>query len=403
MIIVLSVLLTDAFTYAISQTFILSGYEKIEQSQMVQNLQQANDAFQNRLTQMSVKIKDWAIWDDSYLYVKDPETSNFAEETLGKNNIPQLLDLDIFMYADSSEKKVYAQAPDSTEDVGLNNPVANGILDEKRLLAPMNTATQEGAHGIVSLDSPMLVVSSPILPSSGEGTAAGTMIFGKFINDDLVTEMSALTHLSLKGFMYNASSLPEDVLAARTALSFEKNYFVHPLSTDSLAGYTSLYDLNNTPTYIVRVERPRGIYQQGQSTIRWFLIFTSTALLVCGMATVLSIEAFVITRLRRLSLAVSEIGSKPKPEVRIDTGGYRDDVGQLSAAINDMLTDLAHAREKETALNSSERDMGRKIKERFEEVNQLNKQMLSRELEMVELKEIIHTLQKRVEASGKTE
>ena len=398
-IIVLGILITDSFIYLASQTFILNGYETIERNQIVRNLQQANDAFQNRLTQMAVKIRDWATWDDSYNFATNPTKSNFIEETIGISSIPDLQDLDVAVFVDSAGKHLYAQTRNSAKDVGANNPLVQGLLEEKRLLIPAGTITKEGTQGVISLEQPILTASSPILPSSGEGAAAGTLIFGKTIDDDLVTKMSALTHLSLKGFMYDAPGLPADVLDAREKLSVDNNYVVQPLSSNRIAGYTSLYDLNNSPTYIIRIDRTRDIYQQGQSTIRWFLIFTSAALLVCGAATALFIEMFVIFRLKRLSRTVSQIGENRDAEIHVDAGGYRDDVGQLAGAINDMFNDLSRAREKEIILNSSGRDMAQNIKDRFEEVSRLNRKMIERELEMSELKQTIHALEKRIDAN----
>lgn len=397
-IIVLGILITDTFIYIASQTFILGGYETIERNQVVRNLQQANDAVQNRLTQMAVKIRDWASWDDSYEFATNPTTSNFIEETISVNSIPDLQDLTVAVFADGTGNHLYAQVSGSAEDAGPNNETVKGLLDEKRLLIPTGTVTKEGIQGIVSLEQPILVASSPILPSSGEGGTAGTMIFGKNIDDDLVTKISALTHLSLKGFIYNAPGLPQDVLNAREQISSDNKYVVQPLSVNNVAGYTALYDLDNSPAYIIRVDRPRDIYQQGQSTIRWFLIFTSAALIVCGAATVLCIEMFVTSRLRRLSLTVSRLVGNQNANVRVNADGYHDDVGQLSTEINDMLGDLLQAREKELVLNSSERTMAQKIKERYEEVSHLNKAMVERELEMTKLKQEIHALEKRIEA-----
>src|SRR5262245_27382524 len=71
-IICLSVFAVATLIYAVSNYIILGSFTALEHKEIVQSLQQADDAFQGGVVQMGTKIKDWAYWDDSYQFALDP-------------------------------------------------------------------------------------------------------------------------------------------------------------------------------------------------------------------------------------------------------------------------------------------------------------------------------------------
>ena len=399
-IIVVGVLVTSVLVYIISEKIILDSYTTIERNDIVQSLQQARDAFENHMVGMQVKLKDWAVWDDSYNFASHPTSSSFIADTLRKNNIPTLLGLDILIYVDSHGKVLYTQVADSTgTSHRVLSEVPTHLLSHKNILTPGDAKIENIVHGITLLpEGPLLVVSSPILPTDANGPSAGTLIFGKFVDAGLVDKISELTHLSVRNFPYDTPS-QKDVADARAQLSKENTYIVQPLSRDVVAGYTALYDMDNQPAFIVRVDKTREIYGQGRSTFFLFVGFTIAALLLFGLTTVFFLEFYVISRLAKLSGEVLDIGATHNLIARVKES-TNDEVGTLARAINNMLTDLSNAHTKEADLRVREKEASEQLKDRMGKIEEMNHVMTERELEMVQLKKTIAQLQKRLGRSG---
>jgi len=139
--------------------------------------------------------------------------------------------------------------------------------------------------GIIMLpDGPMLAVARPILPSDKKGAARGTLIMGRYLDKEVIGQLSRTTNLFIgiyrasdAGFAPGRGSAPEHPEG-------DEGIFVKPLSDDTVAGYSSLRDIYGKPQLVLRVDMQRGLYRQGLASIRYFLLWLLMLALSFGAA-----------------------------------------------------------------------------------------------------------------------
>src|SRR5688572_25817570 len=95
LMVVLNIVALILCVYIVSETIISKSYSKIEQDQTITNIQRANDAIESISTELTVKLTDWAYWDDTYQYMQDQNTdysdANLQDITLFNLNMNAML------------------------------------------------------------------------------------------------------------------------------------------------------------------------------------------------------------------------------------------------------------------------------------------------------------------------
>jgi sensor domain CHASE-containing protein len=377
--------------YASVNLFVLKSFEKTERDQTTQEVQRASGAIDNLLTQLNVKLADWASWDDTYAFVEH-KSDGYIESNLGINSIANLK-IHAMLFANSGGDLVFTKAIElkGRTEVPANSLVAH-VLAHKSLLA---SSTASDTRGIVMLsEGPMLVVALPILTSNGDGPFHGTLLFGKYLNADLVAEVTALTHLSVHIYTYDDASLPADVALAKKELSDDTAILIKPLSGEKIAGYRVLRDIYNTPALILRVESPRVTYNQGLDASYLFILATSLAIGLLGTIVVVLLNRFIVYRFATLSREVSAITNASDFTQRVSVEQH-DEIGVLAEKINVMLEALSKTHEVEKKLGDQARKADINLQKQVLELENVNKLMVDRELKMVELKQEIEQLKAR--------
>ena len=397
-IVFISTIVITITVYITATTLIRSSYADIEHAEMVQNLQQADDAFQSDVDAMWIKIKDWGFWDDLYVYALNPDKGHDFEEANFNDNGLSNLDINMVMLIDHDGKIAYKKVIDTqTGSEVADSQIPNHLLEAARgIVMPADANAEMGMHGIVLLpEGPMLVASVAILRTDRAGPNAGSLVFARFIDSDSIKHIAEITHLSLIGFPYESTDHPSDVAAAKKELVQPHSYVVQPLSENRLAGYSALYSINGKPIFILRVDTPRQVYNQGKFVLLGLTILIGFALLVFGFFTFFLMEKYVVARLSRLSGSVRKIGENRDLSARVEEGS-RDEVGTLATAINTMLSDLSMAQTKESEFVKSEKESADKLKEHTQEIERLNEIMSGREQKMAEMRNTIQNLKKQL-------
>src|SRR5204863_55008 len=120
------------------------------------------------------------------------------------------------------------------------------------------------ASGIVMLnDVPMIMTSRAILPGNQEGSVAGTLIFGRILDEGKVQQIAQETQLTLAVRRLNDPQLPSDFQTANTHLSPTSPVVVQPLNNEWVDGYTKLNNIDGSPILYLKIELNRDIYAQG--------------------------------------------------------------------------------------------------------------------------------------------
>jgi len=321
--------------FFISRNILLESYTDLEKQSAQRDVERVLTAYSQELSNLETTAADWAAWDDTYHFIADHNEeyirSNLTDSTF------TALSLNVMLYMDTSRQIVFSKAfnLEEEEEIPLPQSIPEYLAGHDFLVTHQDTETSYA--GIIVLpQGPMLIASNPILTSEDEGPIRGTMIMGRYFDAARVDELAEITLLSITAYAFNDPRGPPDVSAARSSLSAASPVFVQPLGEQSIAGYTFIEDISGLPALVLRVDAPRDIYHQGQSTLFYLILTIIGVSLAFGLVTLLLLEKQVLSRLFYLSKSVSDIGTSGKVSARVLVPGA-DELSKLGATINGML------------------------------------------------------------------
>ncbi len=324
--------------YALAQTIVLSGFRDLEQQTTRKEVDQILSGFQGEIATLNTTAADWAEWDDTYGFVHDGNAAYIESNTADASFAT--LRLNLMLFYNASGELVFGREFDLKADE--QSQVSEGILSQFSQDAYLRGLLQneEALQGIIMLpEGPMLVAARPILTSAREGPPAGTLIFGRYLNEFEIKRISEQTFMGLSVMPYDAPALPPDFQLAREAFSPGKSIFVKARDSRTVAGYALLDDIFGRNSLILRAEMPRDIYQRGQETVSLFVAALALSGLVYTLMMLLLLEKMVLARLARLSAKLRLIGKRGDLSARVTVSG-QDELSSLSETINTMLAAL---------------------------------------------------------------
>jgi methyl-accepting chemotaxis protein len=330
-----------AALYAMSASLLTGSFASLEQHDTIQNTQRALEAISANMEALDSKASDWSNWDQLYQFMAQPDPK-FISENLDPEAVSGLK-LDFMLFLDMQGNPVVAKAIDFAARKEISIP--EGLL----------AAAKEPANGFLSIPigdskpgllmlakTPYLVVARPIVTSSGEGPAHGVLLWGRQLGNDHLAELAATTHLTLHVYPADKGSLPEDVAAAQLQLSEELPVVAKPMSNDLISGYAQIMDVQARPGLMLRVDRERSIFQQGQGTVRSVALVVMVSCVLMALVIVLAMERVVVRPLGRL-VSVSRQVASGNASVAVPMLDRRDELGDLARAFDSVSRYLLRA------------------------------------------------------------
>lgn len=321
--------------YVIAQLVILQSYIKLDHDSADRNTQRAVNVLTSHLESMEKVIIDWAFWDDTY------EFASKGNETYVADNISdeafQTLNLNFMLFLDKQGSLIHAAGFDlvAAQAITVPDDVRQVLTSDPLLLT--HDSESDTRSGIIDVSGrKLMVASAPILQSDFEGPPNGTVILGRYLDDQEVALLSETLGLPVSVFAYNAPDLPPDVFTAKETLSTQQPIFSQTLADNAQSGYALINNLQGTPDLIMRIDMPRSVYQQGKQTLSYFIVFLIVLGLIFGGAILLVLETSVLARIAGLSRSVVDISESNDLNKRIPITG-EDELSSLSAAINKFI------------------------------------------------------------------
>ena len=324
--------------YGIFRFTMLRSYGSLESAQMQEDLERASRALDSELLIVGTIARDDATWDEAYRFVQHPDPK-FPAETFDVASFNSL-HIELSLYTDSSGRVVYGRGFDRAGKKQM--PVPDGVFEN---LAPGRgllalPSVESFVRGILVLPSgPMLVASSPVITSRGQGPIQGALIMGRRLDAAEVAQLAATTKLNLQ-LLPLTSGLQSTLRPANP--DFLRSVTVLPMDSDNVAGYQVLNDINGKPALAMRVQAPRGILQKGHAT----LLYLIAALLLLGVVftfvSLFLLERLVLARLIDLGKNLEQIGAQGDLSARIPATG-NDEITRMGHSLNHMLQALEQA------------------------------------------------------------
>lgn len=335
-LIILGVTIGSIFT--ISNYVLIDGLYHLEEERARENVKRAYSALLNDISSLADKAVDWSAWDDTYNFIVDGN-EDFIKSNLVESTFVNLK-LNLMMFIDTSGMVVWGKAFDLVEEREIPVPQAFSKHLAANELLLKHTGIESRLAGIMLLrDKPMLVVSQPILTSSNEGPVRGTLIMGRYLNEAVVERLAIQTRLSLTVDTLESSDIPGDFHIVNPGASVQLPVYVQVIDPDTVSGYTQLNSIHGKAMLLLKVDMPRDIYRQGRGIIFTFMSLAILTTLLIGIAVVLLLNRWVLSRVVRLNKNISLIGTSGNLTARVVVTGT-DELGGLAIAVNKTLDAL---------------------------------------------------------------
>jgi len=331
-----------AFLYAISHSNIQASFDYLEREEVEEELTRGVKALGGELRGLEVTTADWALWDDTYRFVKDGN-----EDYLRSNITPQSFEtihVSLLLLFDDAGRLVLGRSLDAA--TGTMEPASRALAERvaaSRLLRRSGNEEGQASGLLVVPGETWLLAACPVLSSTREGPARGTLVMGRPLDAEKIKTLSEMVMLDLAVVNLQEPGLPLRLADAAAALVRTGRPQIVPDGEKRIQGFALLRDVEDKPALLLSMTMPRMIHRQGQITQRnniFFLVFIGVTF---GLAMIILVERRILSRVTSLSAQIGRLGGSPGGARQTFVKGS-DEIASLSKAINAMLAALDHAR-----------------------------------------------------------
>ncbi len=341
-VIAFSLLTTALANFFVLKTLVFPTFLALEQQAAARDIQRVIEAINSETEDVDKTLWDYSSWDDSYRYAKGGYKTypdgNLAIETLRN------LRLDVVEVYDARRTKLFAVVYDRRQDRIRRAPWTLAHLDQNdQVLARVGEG--ENVVGMISTpDGAAMFSARPIVKTNGDGPAAGTFIFGRFLDDELIASIKDKIKVDFTLTPVEGLSGPA-ADAYRQLVDSGKPVLTQEADNDRLIAYSLLRDFRQQPILLATAKARRDISQIGRRVLLASVGGVAlTAILVMAVLAVL-LQWVLVGPLVKLTQHVVEIGADGALGRRIAIK-RRDEIGILGREFDRMLASLAEARDR---------------------------------------------------------
>ncbi|MEM4721463.1 MAG: CHASE4 domain-containing protein, partial [Candidatus Methanomethylicaceae archaeon] len=231
-------------THVFIEIFVMKGFLENEVVEVENEIGKVAYAIKMEFDNKERILTDWATWDDTYQFIVDKN-----EDYIRKNLVNDALislDVNLMLFVDSSNDIVFSKTVDLY--TGSETKIPSSLLDEIRSgNSPLLTGS--GTSGLMLTDDgPIMVLSKPILRSSGEGPPIGFLVFGRYFDEKILERIQGITGLRIS---------THTIAGAGSDYPPTGEIVVKPINERFIAGIFTMTDIHGRPILTIQGEIPR--------------------------------------------------------------------------------------------------------------------------------------------------
>ncbi len=345
-LLIFAVLITAVtFTHNIQ----ISNFLELETVDTLENVERVQNAVATKQGYLAYSVQDWACWDDTCQFVED-QNQEYIEVDL-QNETLAGIDVNLMLFVNESGTLVYTKSIDIETEEEV--PVPSRLLEMIEDGTLLSEDEDDKISGFVLLDeNPMFIACHPILTTKYEGPSRGTLIFGRYLDSDLIKHFKEVTCSSLLMYRVDEEMPPDFLNEYSLVTEVPGRIVVEPLSEERIAGYFELNDIAGEPALIVRADFPRNLYSQSKKTLDYMYFFLLLTGLLTGVGVKLALDRLFVSRLTEIDDFVTNVRAEKDLSKRLELKD-NDELFRLSREINGMLNEIDLA---EQELKTQERE-----------------------------------------------
>ena len=342
LIVTVLVLCSTLGIYFVSRLTLLDGFLKLEIQDTQENILRVQKSYIEQSKKIIPSARGYAVWDDMYDFVQNPDPAFLNTIDL----TPEIFvthQVNLISIVDIDGNILYLEMFDLETLIPLEIPsdFYSFLKKDSPILAFNNENTE--ISGLILLNGkPMFIASLAALKTNFTGSPKGAVIFGRYLDDQVIANLSNTTNILTSAYLPDDKTIPSDVETALSELSSmddTKTVFVHNIDKTQIAGYTFLPTITNEPAFLLKIVLPRTIYAQGLTSLKYFTILTAFLGLLLLLIFILILRHDVLKPLSRLTSQIVEIQDSGDDSKRVKING-KGELAQLGKSINHMLASL---------------------------------------------------------------
>jgi|GEM_PF-3496652 len=253
-----------AFYIGIHSSLLKKTFTDFEHKSLINNVLRTKNALEEEVRKLDDVIVDWAVWDDSALFMQG-KMKNYIASNLNDKTLDTLR-LSLIAFIDNNENITWSRnaVDEAVYSATLPEEVRNIIFKQSQMLA--GSTSEERIHGIASLEDGLTIIAScPIVDSEGKGPKQGTLIMGRRITADMLKKVSE--NIRIKFTLEDTgAALPQELLHPRSQTNITQDdeaITVCDIDDNTLAGMILLPDITNRKTLRLIVFGSKDIVHRG--------------------------------------------------------------------------------------------------------------------------------------------
>lgn len=261
--------------YSVANYFIIKLIVSPRHLQIERNLaQQETERFTQALLREGEALEtiahDWSAWDDTYTFIQDLNgdyiTSNLPDTTFTNGSFNLLA----FFRLDGS--MVWHKVIDlaTNEELTLAEFPVSGLSSDHPLLR--HPDVDSAINGLIhTAYGPLLIASHPIITSENTGPILGTLMFGRFLTEQLMEKLEVQTKVNCRVIDLAAKNTLSRLPVHISSLAPDTPFLFHENGTN-IAVYSLLSTYQKKPKWLVEVRTNRLITAHSKEILHYVLI-----------------------------------------------------------------------------------------------------------------------------------
>jgi PAS domain S-box-containing protein len=361
-------MLYGVVNFVIQRFIIFPSFLSLEREEAIRNVKRSVEAIQGEIRHLDLLCQDWAVWDDTYEFIKS-RSDKYIESNLVLTSFTGDR-INTIYFVDTKGKIIWGEnhdlktgknihLPEFPED---SFPANHPLISYKSENKPLADIKVTGVY--MTENGPMLISSRPILTSNIEGPVRGSLIFGRFHNDEIIKTLVDQTQVNFQIFPIMDGSLPEPVKDIPNRITDESRYLIDVSNHDYVDSYTTLPDIKGDAAFLIKSKTSRKISKQGYVAIlyaMYSMLAAGTAVLIVMLLLLHFSVLSPITDFTNRIMSIGKTGDLPA-SVSIQR---RDEIGILAIEFDRMLERLQKFRT----------ELELKVKERTAELTIANERL----------------------------
>ncbi len=316
----------------LSEFFIRPHNLSLEQKYAYEKISQIRNVFHTELEHLSLLATDWAVWDDTYTYMKEKNeeflNSNFPDDILDSTKLTHIELFDVL------GRSVFVKSEGTLDISGLLDH--NGHLRDA-YVQWLEERPNKDRNGVLKLeDKIVLVAFSPILRGGGEGPDRGTLMMVRPIDEIMLSKINKSTNSSVTLHSSDTFSSLE---------TFDKHEFwIEEVDGQTLKINSYLNAPNGDISVVIETVFRREFVMESEKVIQYLFIFAGILGTASFVVSFYLLRSEVVTPLTLLGSHIVKI--KHEGSLTESTLSQRkDEIGLLATEFNHLVRTIEEKNE----------------------------------------------------------